>query len=116
MDRRELLRALMTGRLGAAGAGTGVGADAAGAPGEGARPKVLAAEAATRDGEPGGVAPWRRLSDVLEVAALLGLESRETEMEVGARAAEDQLLHLRALGDVGGMLMCSKAACCVCWR
>jgi hypothetical protein len=36
----------------------------------------------------GLVAPWRRLADVLEVAALLGLDGRDAEMEVRQLAGE----------------------------
>ncbi len=65
-DRRQLLRTVMTGRGGrVSSAGDG------------------SAAAAPAAGGSSGVAPWRRLSDVLEVAALLGLDGRDTEMEVG---------------------------------
>lgn len=79
MERADLLRALMTGRLAGAAAGgdAGSAAGSAAAGGEGDEKGSGAPAAAA--------APWRRLSDVLEVAALLGLEGEETEMQVRRR-------------------------------
>ena len=85
-DRRELLRAIMAGRVGASAASAAGGADDSSAPGSlaGAVP-------------PPSVKPWRRLSDVLEIAELLGLGGRDTELEARLLAAEAAL----AAGEAG---------------
>lgn len=55
------------------------------------RHTYAAAAAAAASGSSGGwssgssVAPWRRLGDVLELAALLGFDSEDEQNEVGSR-------------------------------